>query len=53
MLQIVKWHYIGALWAGPDDDPSGSSRRVIDAQGIVDGRLKRNDANTGTPTGPG
>ena len=31
--EIVKWHYIGALWAGPDDGSVGSSRCVINARG--------------------
>ena len=35
MFGIVKWHYIGALWAGPDDGHSDSYR------GLVDGLLGR------------
>ena len=35
MSGIVKWHYIDALWAGPDDGHSDSYR------GLVDGLLGR------------
>ena len=38
MPRIVKWHYIGARLAGPDDGPAGPSRCVTDARGVVDGR---------------
>ena len=34
-------HHIGALWAGPDDGPSGPSRFVIDARGVMDDRSGR------------
>ena len=41
MSGTVKWHYIGALWVGPDDGPAGPSGCVIDARCVVDGRLGR------------
>ena len=37
VFNIIKLHYSRMLWDGSDDGPAGSSQRVIDLQGVVDG----------------
>ena len=39
MFEIGQWHYNGVLGDGSGDGLAGPSRCVVDAQGVVDGRL--------------